>query len=174
MISPQRRVADFPRPPAIERETRRITVVLGGVTIADTTQAWRILETTHPPTYYLPRVHFTPGSLAPGTPRGSFCEWKGRAAYVTLLGGDRVEADAGWTYAAPTPAYAPLRDHIALYGACCKIAYRNMIHELRLRSMLTNRRRARLDYRSATRQGVQWRITSANRSDDSRCFCRPT
>lgn len=116
MIKPQRRVADFPRPPAIEREPRRITVVLGGVTIADTTEAWRILETTHPPTYYLPRAHFTPGCVGPGTPFGSLCEWKGRAAYVTLIGGDKVESDAGWTYAAPNPPYAPIRHHIALYA----------------------------------------------------------
>lgn len=115
MSSPQRRVADFPRPPAIEPEPRLITVVLGGVKIAETTEAWRILETTHPPTYYLPRAHFAPGSLAPGTPRGSLCEWKGRATYVTLRGGDRVEPDAGWSYPDPQPPYAPIRDHIALY-----------------------------------------------------------
>lgn len=116
MILPKRRVADFPRPPAIERESRRITVVLGCVTIADTTGAWRILETTHPPTYYLPRADFAPGSIEPGTRRGSFCEWKGGAVYVTLVGGDRVEEDAGWTYPDPVAPYAALRDHIALYA----------------------------------------------------------
>ena len=111
-----RRVADFPRPPAIERETRRITVTLGGVMIADAASAWRILETTHPPTYYLPREAFLAGSLAPGTRSGSVCEWKGRADYVTLLGGDRREVDAGWSYADPAPPYAALRDHVALYA----------------------------------------------------------
>jgi uncharacterized protein (DUF427 family) len=110
------RVADFPRPPAIERETRRITVILGGVTIADTVAAWRILETTHPPTYYLPPDAFRPGSVTPGTARGSFCEWKGHAAYVTLTGGARREIDAGWTYRQPTAPYAAIRDHIALYA----------------------------------------------------------
>lgn len=115
MTRPLRRVADFPRPPAIEREPRRVTVVLGGVTIADTTQAWRICETTHPPAYYLPREHFIPGSVVPGSLRGSLCEWKGRAAYVTLVGGGRIERDAGWTYPAPSPPYEPIQDHIALY-----------------------------------------------------------
>ena len=109
-------VADFPRPPAIEPEPRRITVVLGGITIADTEKAYRILETTHPPTYYLPPDAFRPGSVTSGTPRGSFCEWKGHAAYVTLIGGDRREIDAGWTYPEPTPTYAALRNHIALYA----------------------------------------------------------
>ncbi len=110
------RVADFPRPPAIERESRRITVTLGGIMIADTLQAWRILETTHPPTYYLPPDAFRPGSTAPGSTRRSFCEWKGEADYVTLIGGARAERDAGWTYPDPAPPYAALRDHIALYA----------------------------------------------------------
>ena len=109
------RVADFPRPPAIEREHRRITVTLGGVLIADTTAAWRILETTHPPTYYLPADGFVPGS-ATSSQRRSVCEWKGAAIYVTLQGGDRREVDAGWTYPDPRPPYEALRDHIAVYA----------------------------------------------------------
>ncbi len=95
------RVADFPRPPAIERDTRRITITLGGVLIADTRAAWRILETTHPPTYYLPPDAFAPGSVRPGSVRASLCEWKGRAHYLTLIGGERREADAAWPMRAP-------------------------------------------------------------------------
>ena len=117
-----RRVADFPRPPAIEPEARPIRIVLGGETIADTGiarigGAWRILETTHPPTYYLPRSAFREGALLPGSGRSSFCEWKGAARYVSLTGGGRTEANAGWFYPDPTPAYAALRDHIAVYAS---------------------------------------------------------
>ncbi len=109
------RVADFPRPPAIEPERRRIRVMLGGETIADTEAAWRVLETTHPPTYYLPWAAFRPDSLNVGQ-RRSLCEWKGSARYVTLRGGGRSETDAGWFYPDPMPAYAGLRDHVAIYA----------------------------------------------------------
>jgi uncharacterized protein (DUF427 family) len=110
-----RRVAEFPRPPAIEPVPASIRIVLGGETIAETGRAWRILETTHPPTYYLPAAAFRPGSLHPCA-RTSFCEWKGVARYFTLSGGDRTEQDAGWGYADPSPAYAALRDHVAVYA----------------------------------------------------------
>jgi uncharacterized protein (DUF427 family) len=116
------RVADFPRPPAIQREKRRIVVVLGGVTIAETAAAWRILETTHPPTYYLPPDAFAPGSVVPSQ-RRSHCEWKGTARYVSLHGGGKTEVDAGWFYPDPTLPYAALRDHIALYAGRMDACY---------------------------------------------------
>ena len=109
------RVAEFPRPPAIERERRRIRIVLGGETVADSTNSFRILETTHPPTYYLPMTAFRPGALLPG-PRGSVCEWKGAASYFSISGGPRLEADAAWGYAEPLPPYAVLRHHVAVYA----------------------------------------------------------
>ncbi len=112
-----RRVADFPRPPAIEPVPEALRIVLGGETIAQTAPgaAWRILETTHPPTYYLPESAFRPGALSP-RPRTSFCEWKGVAHYLTVSGGDRTEVDAAWIYPDPSPAYAALRDHVAVYA----------------------------------------------------------
>ena len=110
-----RRVADFPRPPAIEPTARRVRIILGGETIADAATAWCVLETTHPPTYYVPRSAFVPWALT-ASARTSFCEWKGSARYVSLSGGARTERDAGWFYPAPTPAYAALRDHVAVYA----------------------------------------------------------
>jgi uncharacterized protein (DUF427 family) len=110
-----RRVADFPRPPAIEKVPARVRVMLGGEAIASTEAAWRILETYHPPTYYLPLAAFVPGAVMPAR-RTSFCEWKGVARYVTLSGGGRTAPDAGWTYPDPSPAYSALRDHVALYA----------------------------------------------------------
>ncbi len=115
MLKSPRHVADFPRPPAIEAVSLPIRIVLGGETIALTASAWRILETTHPPTYYLPRSAFQPGALQ-RRPRTSFCEWKGIAQYFSVTGGGRTEADAAWGYDAPSPAYAALRDHVAVYA----------------------------------------------------------
>jgi uncharacterized protein (DUF427 family) len=110
-----RYVADFPRPPAIEAVPALVRIVLGGMEIARTERAWRILETTHPPTYYLPQDCFVAGVLT-RSPRTSFCEWKGVATYVSLAAGNRVETDAGWSYPDPSPAYAALRDHVAVYA----------------------------------------------------------
>ncbi len=110
------RVGDYPRPPRLERVPERIRIVLGGETVADTTAAYRVLETTHPPTYYLPPDAFVPGALV-ASPRGSFCEWKGRARYWSVRGGGRTVADAGWSYPEPTGTFAALRDHVAVYAA---------------------------------------------------------
>ncbi len=108
-------VADFPRPPAIERVEARVQVVLNGVTVADTARAWRVLETFHPPTYYLPMQDFLAGALT-SRPRTSFCEWKGVAHYLSLSAGGRNEEDVAWTYPDPSLAYAALKDCVALYA----------------------------------------------------------
>jgi uncharacterized protein (DUF427 family) len=112
---PPERVADYPRPPRLERETRRVRIVLGGETIAETASAWRVLETFHPPTIYLPPEAFRPGVLRPAE-GSSFCEWKGMARYWTLAAGGQVAARCGWSYPDPSPGFAPLRDHIAVYA----------------------------------------------------------
>jgi uncharacterized protein (DUF427 family) len=117
-----RNVREFPRPPAIEAVERRLLIVLGGQTIADAPGGWAILETTHPPTYYLPATAFIEGAVMPSK-RHSFCEWKGNADYVSLSGGGRVARDAGWTYPAPTAAYAALRGHIAVYAGPMDACY---------------------------------------------------
>jgi uncharacterized protein (DUF427 family) len=110
----QESVWDYPRPPRLERTGEVVEVVLGGVLVARTDAPMRVLETSHPPTYYLPRGCFVHGSLRPAA-GGSFCEWKGDAAYLDLLGGDRVAEQAAWTYPEPTDPFAELRDHVALY-----------------------------------------------------------
>jgi len=110
----QESVWDYPRPPRLERTTCDIEVVLGGVTVARTQSALRVLETSHPPTYYLPMSSFVEGSLRPAE-GGSFCEWKGQASYLDVVGGDVVAARAGWFYSVPTARYAALVDHVAVY-----------------------------------------------------------
>ncbi len=110
----QESVWDYPRPPRLERTTHTVEVTLGGVVIARTTAPLRVLETSHPPTYYLPVADFVAGALRPAE-GGSLCEWKGMAAYVDLVGGSTVAPRAGWYYPSPTPAFAAIVDHVALY-----------------------------------------------------------
>ncbi len=118
-ISPgpgQESVWDYPRPPRLEPTTKHIRVVFNGVTVAETRRAWRVLETSHPPVYYIPPQDIRAEYLKPGAGR-SFCEWKGEARYVTLEVNDRRAENIGWFYPNPTPAFAAIRDHIAFYAA---------------------------------------------------------
>ncbi len=103
------------RPPRLERSARRLRIELGGEATAETDAAWRVLETHHPPTWYLPPAAFRPGVLRPAA-GASHCEWKGLARYWTLAAGGRVEERAGWSYPDPAPAFAPIRDHVAVYA----------------------------------------------------------
>jgi uncharacterized protein (DUF427 family) len=113
----QESVWDYPRPPRLERTEQHIEIVLGGVTVASSLNAgpaYRVLETSHPPTYYLPPDAFLPGALRPAA-GSSFCEWKGVAAYLDVLGGTVVAPRAAWTYPEPSPAFAELAHHVAVY-----------------------------------------------------------
>ncbi|MGQ0805503.1 MAG: DUF427 domain-containing protein [Actinomycetota bacterium] len=112
----QESVWDYPRPPRLEPVEHRLVVVLGGDTIADTTRGFRVLETSHPPNYYLPPDDIVPGALEPSDGR-SFCEFKGRAHYFTVRGGDRIEVDAAWGYDRPSTAFEAITGHVAFYPA---------------------------------------------------------
>ncbi|MGD8413002.1 MAG: DUF427 domain-containing protein [Candidatus Latescibacterota bacterium] len=107
-------VWDYPRPPRLEKVTARIQVIFAGITLADSRQAIRVLETSHPPNYYLPPSDVDVSRLVDA--RGfSICEWKGRASYFTVVAGDRRAEKAAWSYPAPTPAFGAIRDFIAFY-----------------------------------------------------------
>ncbi len=110
----QESVWDYPRPPRLEPATRLIRVVFNGQVIAETCRAMRVLETSHPPVYYIPaediRTEFVEGSA-----RSTYCEWKGRARYHSLKVGDRRSRDAAWSYPEPTAAFAAIRGYLAFY-----------------------------------------------------------
>ena len=107
-------VWNYPRPPRVEPERRRVHIVHGGALVAESERALRVLETSHPPTIYVPRADFAPGALSESAGvRGTLCEWKGAARYVDVGG---VPA-AGWYYPAPVPAFEMLRDHVAVYAS---------------------------------------------------------
>ncbi len=107
-------VWDYPRPPALEPCERRVRLELGGVTIADSGRALRVLETSHPPTIYLPVEDVAEGVLRPAA-RGSLCEWKGRAAYHDVVAGGRTVPRGAWSYPAPAARFAALAGHVSFY-----------------------------------------------------------
>lgn len=106
----QESVWDYPRPPRVEHTAERVTIELDGVTIADTSDVVRVLETSHPPVYYLPRSAFAPGMLQPASGQ-SYCEFKGIADYLSI----GSSARAAWCYPTPAPGYETLADRIAIY-----------------------------------------------------------
>jgi uncharacterized protein (DUF427 family) len=106
-------VWDYPRPPRLEQSAKRVRIVHGGVTVVDSDRCWRVLETSHPPVYYVPRSDIAvPLNQAAGH---SYCEFKGNATYWDLVVGDEVVANAAWSYESPSPAYADLTGALAFY-----------------------------------------------------------
>lgn len=108
-------VWDFPRPPALEPFSGTVRIELGGAEVCRSTRAWRVLETSHPPVYYIPPDDFVSQSLHPAG-GGSFCEWKGRAAYWDVTGGEKVAPKAAWSYPQPTADFEAIRDYVAVYA----------------------------------------------------------
>jgi uncharacterized protein (DUF427 family) len=113
--SGQESVWDYPRPPRVEGVDVRVTIDLGGERVIDTRDVVRVLETSHPPVYYLPIGAFTPLSLIPAH-GSSFCEFKGTARYLDLHGGTRIAERAAWNYPAPEAGYEVLADRVAVYA----------------------------------------------------------
>jgi uncharacterized protein (DUF427 family) len=110
----QESVWDYPRPPHLEDSTKHIRVVFNGVTVADTQRAKRILETSHPPVYYIPPEDARIDLLTPAR-RTTFCEWKGAASYYTLSVDGKTVDQAAWYYPQPNEQYVAISDYIAFY-----------------------------------------------------------
>ena len=110
------KVADYPRPPRLEWCDKPIEIVFAGSLVAQASGAWRVLETFHPPSYYLDPAAFRAGCLVSGSARRSLCEWKGRARYWTISAAGRTAADCGWSYPDPMPAFADMADCVAIYA----------------------------------------------------------
>lgn len=113
-------VWDYPRPPRLEFTPQRLRILHAGQTIADTAlngeRALRILETSHPPVYYLPLTAVAMELLVPSHARQSFCEFKGLATYWSVSIPGHESPNAAWSYESPSPSYAVLRGHLAFYA----------------------------------------------------------
>ena len=110
----QESVWDYPRPPRMEDVAEKVKVVFGGVTIAYTTRAKRVLETSHPPVYYVSPEDIRTEHLRPSAAT-SYCEWKGRTSYYDVVTEDRTEERAAWFYPSPTGSFRDLKDYVAFY-----------------------------------------------------------
>jgi uncharacterized protein (DUF427 family) len=109
-------VWDYPRPPRLEPTARRIRVVHQGTMLADTTSALRVLETSHPPVYYIPPAAIDVSRLRKSAARESFCEFKGVAGYWDLLTSRGVARDVAWSYERPSPPFRGLAGYLAFYA----------------------------------------------------------
>ena len=110
----QESVWDYPRPPRLEWSDRHLRVESAGVVVAESLGGYRVLETSHPPTYYLAPDACDESRFSVGDGR-SFCEWKGVARYWTVTVDDHVVEDACWCYPGPTGSFAAIADHRAFY-----------------------------------------------------------
>lgn len=111
----QESVWDYPRPPKLEKTTQHLRVVFNGEIIAETNRAYRMLETSHPPTYYIPKADFKDGVLQRGS-GSSFCEFKGQASYYDIKMGEKVATRAAWGYDNPSKSYPELKGSVSIYA----------------------------------------------------------
>ncbi|TFI54800.1 DUF427 domain-containing protein [Mastigocladus laminosus UU774] len=118
----QESVWDYPRPPRLEETNKHIQIIFNGVTIADTRNAKRVLETSHPPSYYIPPEDIKMEYLIQ-SPKSGFCEWKGSAGYYTIRVGDKEVENAAWFYPNPTPGFASLENHVGFYAQFMDACY---------------------------------------------------
>jgi len=117
-------VWDYPRPAVLEAFDGHLRVEHEGRTLAVSNRAYRVLETSHPPTYYIPEADVDMGLLRANT-RQSLCEWKGRARYFDLVTPKRTIANAAWTYPAPTGAFEPIAGYLSFYASAVDGCYVN-------------------------------------------------
>lgn len=131
MINPQRiepkpgqeSVWDYPRPPRLERSPKQIKIVFNQITLVDSCNTYRVLETSHPPVYYIPPEDIKTEYLQPANSRRSFCEWKGFALYYDLIVKDKQVDNAAWYYTEPTAYFTPIKDYVAFYPSKMDACY---------------------------------------------------
>jgi uncharacterized protein (DUF427 family) len=111
----QESVWNYPRPPLLQAIDKHIQIVFNGKTIADSYKAYRVLETSHPPVYYLPPADIQMQYLQI-TARSSFCEWKGNAFYYHVVVNDAQIENAAWAYPSPTENFLAIAGYLAFYA----------------------------------------------------------
>lgn len=118
----QESVWDYPRPPRLEVSTKHVEIIFNGVKLANTHRAFRVLETSHPPSYYISPDDIQMQYLHT-TLQGSWCEWKGQASYCTVTVGDKQAVNVGWFYTNPNQVFEAIKDYVAFYPSRMDACY---------------------------------------------------
>ena len=118
----QESVWDYPRPPKLERTNKHLKIEFNGEVIAETINAFRVVETSHPPVYYFPPEDVKMKFLTKAT-GSSFCEWKGKAEYYSLKVGEKTIENAAWFYPNPTDSFAEIKHYPAFYPSKMDACY---------------------------------------------------
>jgi uncharacterized protein (DUF427 family) len=101
-------------PISIEAHPRRVRVSFNGRTVADTTRALVLRETTYKPVFYIPREDADMAAFERSS-HSTHCPYKGDASYYSIRAGDRVSENAIWSYEQPFPAMSEISGHLAFY-----------------------------------------------------------
>lgn len=120
----QESVWDYPRPAKLEDTDKHIKIIFNDVVIADTSRAKRVLETSHPPSYYIPSEDIALEYVHP-TSRQTMCEWKGICKHYSIVVAGKSILYAGWSYFAPTPDFVDIQDHYSFYARPMDACYVN-------------------------------------------------
>jgi uncharacterized protein (DUF427 family) len=107
-------VWDFPRPPKLVKDSREVVIHWDDLLVARTRSAWLVLETSHPPSFYIPWADVN-RELLKAAQGSSFCEWKGPASYWSLINGANSLPSVAWSYPKPLAGAEALADCIAFY-----------------------------------------------------------
>ena len=101
-------------PITVEPAGGQVRVRFGDRQIVKTDRALVLAEASYPPVVYVPLDDVDADVLEPSSAE-SYCPFKGEASYYSLRDGDRIAADAVWTYVEPYDAVAPITGHVAFY-----------------------------------------------------------
>lgn len=118
----QESVWDYPRPPRFERTKKHLKIVFNGEIIAETTRAFRVLETSHPPVFYFPPEDVRMDFLTENS-NSSFCEWKGAANYYDLTVGEKSVKNAAWFYTHPNENFSEIKNYLAFYPSKMDVCF---------------------------------------------------
>ncbi len=126
-ISPksgQESVWDYPRPAILQDTNKQIRVIFNDIVLAETNKAKRVLETSHPPGYYIPSEDIKLEHLI-ATPKKSWCEWKGLCQYYDISVGDKYVTHAAWRYIQPSNNFVAIQEYYAFYPSLMDACYVN-------------------------------------------------
>ncbi|CAM1501558.1 Fc.00g035420.m01.CDS01 [Cosmosporella sp. VM-42] len=112
---PKMNIDNFPEQPRVEKVARHIRIAFNGMEIAETKDAYWVLEAHRPPVYYLPASAIK----VPLTPTGYTipCKWKGTATYYAITGTDGIiMANRVWSFETPNPLYETIRGYVSFFA----------------------------------------------------------